>query len=372
MLKRTTALSNEFKFAKLFKVQNIINALITPAELKQDFPLSKEINDFVKQSQQDIISIIQGLDDRLLVIVGPCSIHDPVAALDYAKQLQQLQLKFQQELFIVMRVFIEKPRTTVGWKGLVNDPWLNQTYDVNHGLKISRKLLIDINQLGLPVATEFLSNMLPAYTQDLISWAAIGARTTESQIHREFASSMNFAVGFKNNTDGNIQMAIDAITSARNSHVFFTTDQNGKLATCQSAGNPNSHLVLRGGNEPNYNKTDIKQSIKKLKAAKAHSKLMVDCSHNNSQKDHLKQSSVANYLAQLIAKGSGDILGVMLESFLVEGRQSLQDIKHLTYGQSTTDACINLEQSQSIFSELANAVMQRRSLNESELAINTG
>lgn len=368
MFKRSSALTKEFKSAKLFKPINTIKSLITPAELKQEFPLREEINRFVKQSQKDITSIIKGNDERLLVIVGPCSIHDPIAALDYAKQLQKLQLKFHQELYIVMRVFIEKPRTIIGWKGLVNDPSLNQTFDVNHGLKISRKLLLDINELGLPVATEFLSNLLPAYTKDLISWAAIGARTSESQVHREFASSIGFAVGFKNNTDGNIQMAVDAIASAKCSHVFFTPDQHGKLSTCQSSGNPYGHLILRGGSKPNYRESDIQESIEKLNKTHVYNKLMIDCSHSNSQKNHLNQSLVADYISELVAKGSDDIFGVMLESFLVEGRQSLQNINNLKYGQSITDACINLEQSQSILSNLASAVITRRELNQNDLA----
>ncbi|MDO6444380.1 3-deoxy-7-phosphoheptulonate synthase [Colwellia sp. 1_MG-2023] len=367
MFKRTTTLAQDNKLAKLFEIKNTVKTLITPADLKQEFSLPLQTQRFIKQSRKDIIDITKGEDDRLLVIVGPCSIHDPIAALEYAKKLQVLQKEYQHELLMVMRVFLEKPRTTIGWKGLINNPSLDDTFNVNQGLKISRKLLIDINQLGLPVATEFLSTLFPAYTQDLISWAAIGARTTESQVHRELASSVDFTVGFKNNTDGNVQVAIDAMVSAKHSHVLLVPDQNGQLSTCQSLGNPNSHLILRGGIEPNYRDNDISQSVKKLNYAKAHTKLMVDCSHSNSQKDHLNQSLVADHISQRIADGAVDVFGVMLESFLVEGRQNLQDVENLTYGQSITDACINLKQSQEIFSTLANAVIKRRSNNKSYL-----
>lgn len=367
MFKRTTSLAQENKLAKLFELKNTVKTLITPAQLKQEFSLPINTQRFIKQSRKDIIAINKGEDDRLLVIVGPCSIHDPVAALEYAHKLQVLQKQYQHELLMVMRVFLEKPRTTIGWKGLISNPNLDETFDVNQGLKISRKLLIDINQLGLPVATEFLSTLFPAYTQDLISWAAIGARTTESQVHREFASSVDFSVGFKNNTDGNVQVAIDAMVSATHSHVLLVPDQHGQLSTCQSLGNPNSHLILRGGAKPNYRDSDINQSIKKLNQAKVHAKLMIDCSHSNSQKDHLKQSLVADHISQRITDGAVDVFGVMLESFLVEGKQNLKDVSSLTYGQSITDACLNLKQSQAIFSTLANAVIKRRTLNKSYL-----
>ncbi|RHW75972.1 3-deoxy-7-phosphoheptulonate synthase [Colwellia sp. RSH04] len=337
--------------------------LITPAQLKQEIAISPTIKTFIEQSKTAIQSIMNSYDDRLLVIIGPCSIHDPTAALDYAKKLKLMSDEFSQELLIVMRVFLEKPRTTLGWKGLINDPDLDESFDVNKGLHKARALLLTINKLGLATATEFLNINVASYISDLICWGAIGARTSQSQSHRELASALSFPVGFKNNTDGNTQIAIDAITSAKESHTVCLPNNQGQLSVLSTIGNQNSHLILRGGNQPNYSQHNINHTSERLKESQHLPRLMIDCSHGNSEKDHLKQRVVAHDIANSIKQGEKTVFGVMIESFLVEGRQSLADVDHLTYGQSTTDACINLEQSYDVLAELANSIRQRREIN---------
>jgi len=353
--KLTETQQSERKASKLNK-----SILITPEQLKQQLIVSPFTKTFIKDSQKAIKSIINNQDDRLVVIIGPCSIHDPIAALDYAKQLKLMSNSFSQELLIVMRVFLEKPRTTLGWKGLINDPHLDQSYDVNEGLYNSRKLLLAINELGLATATEFLNINVASHISDLISWGAIGARTSQSQSHRELASSFGFPIGFKNTTDGNTQIAIDAITSAKESHTLYLPNNQGQMSICTSVGNKSSHLILRGGKQPNYSQQSIHNACQQLKKAKHLSRVMVDCSHSNSDKDHLKQKLVASDIANCIKQGEQSVFGLMIESFLVEGRQSLSDITKLTYGQSTTDACINLEQSHDILTILAEAIKNRR------------
>ncbi|TPH17157.1 3-deoxy-7-phosphoheptulonate synthase [Litorilituus lipolyticus] len=368
--KLTETKSSERKATKLTE-----SPLITPEQLKQQLIVSPFTKTFIKDSQKTIKSIINNQDDRLVVIIGPCSIHDPAAALEYAKQLKLMSHEFSQELLIVMRVFLEKPRTTLGWKGLINDPHLDQSYDVNEGLYSARKLLLAINELGLATATEFLNINVASHISDLISWGAIGARTSQSQSHRELASLFDFPIGFKNTTDGNTQIAIDAITSAKESHTLYLPNNQGQLSICTSVGNKNSHLILRGGKQPNYSQQSIDNACQQLKKAKHLSRLMVDCSHSNSDKDHLKQKLVARDIANYIKQGSQTVFGLMIESFLVQGRQSLSDITQLTYGQSTTDACINLEQSHDILTILAKAIKQMRD-NKAHtspiLSVNTG
>jgi len=335
---------------------SLIENLVSPAQLAQQIPLTQKTADFIIDSRKTIEDIITGKDKRLLVVIGPCSIHDPAAAIDYAKQLKVLHDKFKDDLFIVMRVYFEKPRTTVGWKGLISDPDLDKSFKVAKGLNLARQLLIEINDIGLPTGTEFLDMVTGQYISDLISWGAIGARTTESQVHRELASALSCPVGFKNGTDGNVKIASDAIKAASVSHVLYSPDKSGQMCIYQTHGNPFAHIILRGGKEPNYHASDIANACDLLEKTKLPSRIMIDCSHGNSYKDHTRQAEVATSLAKQIIAGNDHIFGVMIESFLVAGKQAVEDPKDLVYGQSITDACIDLTASEAILVELAQAI----------------
>ncbi len=334
----------------------LIENLVSPAQLAEQIPLNNDTADFIIKSRKDIEAIITGKDKRLLVIIGPCSIHDPEAAVDYAKKLKVLHEKYQDELLIVMRVYFEKPRTTVGWKGLISDPDLNKSFKVAKGLNLARKLLVEINELGLPAGTEFLDMVTGQYISDLISWGAIGARTTESQVHRELASALSCPVGFKNGTDGNVKIALDAIKASSVPHVLYSPDKSGQMCIYQTHGNPFAHVILRGGKTPNYHADDITTTCEQLEKSGLKARIMVDCSHGNSYKDHSKQINVAHSLAEQIKAGEQSIFGVMIESFLVEGNQAVKENQPLTYGQSITDACVNLAESEDILDLLADAV----------------
>ncbi len=335
---------------------SLIENLVSPAQLAQQIPLTQKTADFIIDSRKTIEDIITGKDKRLLVVIGPCSIHDPAAAIDYAKQLKVLHDKFKDDLFIVMRVYFEKPRTTVGWKGLISDPDLDKSFKVAKGLNLARQLLIEINDIGLPTGTEFLDMVTGQYISDLISWGAIGARTTESQVHRELASALSCPVGFKNGTDGNVKIASDAIKAASVSHVLYSPDKSGQMCIYQTHGNPFAHIILRGGKEPNYHASDIANACDLLEKTNLPSRIMIDCSHGNSYKDHTRQAEVATSLAEQIIAGNDHIFGVMIESFLVAGKQVVEDPKDLVYGQSITDACIDLTASEAILVELAQAI----------------
>ncbi|TWX52183.1 3-deoxy-7-phosphoheptulonate synthase [Colwellia hornerae] len=341
----------------------LIENLVSPEELAQQIPLDDETASFIIQSRKDIEAIITGDNDRLLVIIGPCSIHDTTAAVDYAEKLKELHDKYRDDLLIVMRVYFEKPRTTVGWKGLISDPDLDKSFHVAKGLNLARSLLMDINKLGLPAGTEFLDMVTGQYISDLISWGAIGARTTESQVHRELASALSCPVGFKNGTDGNVQIAVDAINASSVPHVLYSPNKSGQMCIYQTHGNPFAHVILRGGKEPNYHPENITKTGEVLAKAGLENRIMIDCSHGNSFKDHNKQIDVARSLRAQMEQGDKAIFGVMVESFLVEGNQKVVDVNKLTYGQSITDACINLDTSVSLLDELSAAVQAKRSTN---------
>ncbi|WP_343190384.1 3-deoxy-7-phosphoheptulonate synthase [Buchnera aphidicola (Mollitrichosiphum nigrofasciatum)] len=336
-----------------------IDPLITPANLAKCYTLTSDIMDNVIQTRKNIANIMNGQDKRLLVVIGPCSVHDPVAAIEYAKRLIELRTKHYSRLEIVMRTYFEKPRTVVGWKGLISDPDLDGTFRVNHGLSIARKLLLDINMLGLPAATEFLDMVIGQFIADLISWGAIGARTTESQIHREMASALSCPVGFKNGTDGNINIAIDAIRATRARHLFLAPDKHGQMTINHTSGNPFGHVIMRGGKKPNYKAKDINSAIKLLSAFKLPEYLMVDFSHGNSLKQHKNQFKVAESIIEQIIQGSKNIFGVMIESFLEEGSQDINNKDCLIYGKSITDACLSWEDSVQIINDLSKAVASR-------------
>ena len=318
----------------------------------------------VENARHEAHKIIHGEDDRLLVVIGPCSIHDPKAALEYAKRIKLMREKYQDTLQIIMRVYFEKPRTTVGWKGLINDPYLNNTYALNDGLRIARKLLSDINDLTVPTAGEFLDMITPQYLADFMSWGAIGARTTESQVHRELASGLSCAVGFKNATNGGVKIALDAIGAAEAPHHFLSVTKFGHSAIVSTKGNEDCHIILRGGdNGPNYSEQDVANVCDELAKAGYRAHVMVDFSHANSCKQFKKQLDVSREVARQIATGSNKIFGVMIESHLVEGRQDLVEGKPLTYGQSITDSCIGWEDSEKVLQELSDAVAAKRKLN---------
>ncbi len=338
--------------------------LLSPAILEEDLPLSEAGAALVHRARREIGDILAGRDDRLVVVVGPCSIHDPAAALDYAKQLKPLADRFARDLLVVMRVYFEKPRTVVGWKGLINDPDLDGSFMVNKGLRLARKLLLDVNAAGLPIGTEFLDTTLGQYYADLVSWAAIGARTTESQIHRELASGLSMPVGFKNRTDGDLQVAVDAIVSASHPHCFPSLTREGAPAVLATAGNPEGHLVLRGGSRtgPNFSAEHIAQSVALLKKTSALPVVLVDLSHGNSGKQHDRQIAVAADVAGQIAGGSRAIIGVMIESNLVAGAQKHEAGKPLIYGQSITDACLSFDETLPLLKQFAAAVVQRRAV----------
>ncbi|MGP1958556.1 MAG: 3-deoxy-7-phosphoheptulonate synthase [Arsenophonus sp. NC-CH8-MAG3] len=336
-----------------------IDSLITPQALGDEFPLSKEIIENVIASRKAIESILIGKDQRLLVIIGPCSVHDTKAALEYAKMLTEQRIKYQDYLEIVMRTYFEKPRTVVGWKGLISDPDLNNSCQVNKGLRLARELLTKINQLGLPTATEFLDMITGQYVADLISWGAVGARTTESQIHRQMASALSCPVGFKNGTDGNINIAIDAIRAARTSHLFLSPDKNGKMTIYQTTGNPYGHIIMRGGQQTNYSAEDIGIVCRQLRQFGLPEQLIIDFSHGNCQKIYQRQIDVAKNIAKQLQKGSRVIAGIMAESFLIEGTQQVIAGKPLTYGQSITDPCIGWQDTEQLLTILAKAVKYR-------------
>ena len=336
--------------------------VISPEQLHKDCQISESASKLIFDTRTAIHDILNGKDDRLLVIIGPCSIHDPDAAREYAKKLKVMRDELGDDLLIVMRVYFEKPRTTVGWKGLINDPNLDESYEINKGLHLARCLLADLNDMDIPAATEFLDLITPQYIADLISWRAIVARTTESQVHRELASGLSSPVGFKNGTDGTLKIAIDAIGSASRPHNFLSLTKEGYSAIFATTGNDDCHIILRGGKEPNYDAKHVDQAVKELAAANVQTRLMVDCSHANSQKDHQKQMDVAEVVAQQISEGNENLMGVMIESHLVAGRQDVEEGKELVYGQSITDACINWDDSIVVLKTLADAVRQRRAV----------
>jgi 3-deoxy-7-phosphoheptulonate synthase len=331
-----------------------------PYELINKLPIDNEISRLVYGTRQEISQILHQKDDRLLVVVGPCSIHDPNSALEYAKKLIEQNINYKEELLIVMRVYFEKPRTTVGWKGLINDPDLNETYNIGKGVEMARKLLIDLAKLNLPAGTEFLDPISPQYITDIISWGAIGARTAESQIHRELASGLSCPVGIKNGTDGNLKAAIDGIQAANHSHVFLGATKEADIAMLKTAGNNDSHIILRGGKEPNFDADSVASTLSALKEAEINESIMIDASHGNSQKQFKKQVSVIDSISQQIESGNKNISGVMIESHLVEGNQKISD--SLTYGQSITDACIGWDDTVTCLEKLSNAVKKRRGL----------
>ena len=342
-----------------------ITVLPPPEHLIRFFPIQgTAVESLIATTRQNIHNIMAGTDDRLLVVIGPCSIHDPHAAIEYAHRLKVVRAQYAGTLEIVMRVYFEKPRTTVGWKGLINDPYLDESYRIDEGLRIARQLLIDINRIGLPAGSEFLDVISPQYIGDLISWGAIGARTTESQVHRELASGLSAPIGFKNGTDGNIRIATDAIQAAARGHHFLSVHKNGQVAIVNTKGNKDCHVILRGGKAPNYDAASVAAACKDLEAAKLPATLMVDCSHANSSKQHEKQKDVARDIAGQIAGGSRSVFGVMVESHLQAGAQKFtpgkDDATALEYGKSITDACLGWDDSLQSLAELAAAVKARR------------
>ncbi|MEI6543653.1 MAG: 3-deoxy-7-phosphoheptulonate synthase [Methylococcales bacterium] len=344
-----------------------INTLPAPELLLAEFPIhGTDIESLVAKTRQNIKNILTNKDHRLLVVIGPCSIHDPQAAIEYAQKLQEQRDIYADSLEIVMRVYFEKPRTTVGWKGLINDPGLDESFRINDGLRIARRLLTEINQLGVPAAAELLDTISPQYIGDLISWGAIGARTTESQIHRELASGVSAPIGFKNSTDGNIRIAADAIQSAANPHHFLGVHKNGHVAIVRTTGNQYCHVILRGGKQPNYDAANVERIYKELEAAHLNSRLMIDCSHANSNKQHENQINVVRNIAEQLASGSPCIFGVMVESHLKAGGQKFtagkDDPSKLVYGQSITDACLGWEDTSNVLKILSDAVIARRQL----------
>ena len=332
-----------------------VKELLPPIAHLYELPISDAAADLVHQTRQEIADLVHGRDKRLLLIIGPCSIHDPEAALEYARKLLPLRKKYEKELLIVMRVYFEKPRTTVGWKGLINDPHLDGTFDINFGLRQARRLLLSLNDMGMPASTEFLDMITPQYYADLIAWGAIGARTTESQVHRELASGLSCPVGFKNGTDGNLKIAIDAIGAASHPHHFLSVTKAGHSAIVHTVGNADCHVILRGGKEPNYDSGHVKAAAEQLTKAGVTPKLMVDCSHANSRKDYTRQMEVAQDVAQQLRAGENNIMGLMVESHLVAGRQDKPEV----YGQSITDACIGWEATEEMLALLAEANRSR-------------
>ena len=341
-----------------------IKELSSPLTVHEEFPLTERASRTVHETREAIYRRLRKEDDRLLVIVGPCSIHDPAAALDYAARLKPLADRLSEHLIVVMRVYFEKPRTTVGWKGLINDPDLDDSFHINRGVRLARKLLLDLAELGMPAGTEFLDLISPQYISDLVSWGAIGARTTESQGHRELASGLSCPVGFKNGTDGRIQIAIDAMRSAARPHSFLSVTKEGHSAIFTTTGNRYTHVILRGGARPNYDRESVNAAARQLRDAGLFDQLMVDCSHANSQKQYARQVEVAEDIAHQLTTGQDAIFGVMIESHLVEGRQELRPGVELTYGQSITDACIGWEATETVLQQLAEAVARHRELSQ--------
>ena len=338
------------------------NELVAPQQLISDIPLDEAAAQSVSAARRSIHDILAEKDDRLLVVVGPCSIHDPDAARDYAQRLQRVAQSLQADLQVVMRVYFEKPRTTVGWKGLINDPDLNNTFQINKGLHLARQLLADLAAMGLPTGTEYLDLISPQYVADLVAWGAIGARTTESQTHRELASGLSCPVGFKNATDGDIQVAIDAIKSASQPHHFLSVTKQGHSAIFQTAGNEDCHIILRGGKHPNYDMFSVDDAAAMLRKAGLPARIMVDASHANSRKIPARQVDVIRDIGAQVARGNSAIFGLMIESNLIAGRQDVVAGESLVYGQSITDPCIDWEHTETLLEELAAAVRTRRGL----------
>jgi 3-deoxy-7-phosphoheptulonate synthase len=335
--------------------------LMSPAALRAEAPLGEARAALVQDTRLAVRRVLTGLDDRLLVVVGPCSVHDPAAALDYARRLAIAIEPLRDDLVVVMRVYFEKPRTTLGWKGLINDPDMNGSYDVQRGLQIGRQVLLDVLDAGLPTACEFLEPTSPQYIADTITWGAIGARTPESQVHRQLASGLSMPVGFKNATDGDVQTAIDGCTTAAGAHVFFGIDEAGQGSVVSTAGNPDCHIVLRGGRGgPNYSPVDVRDALSLLAKAEMPQRLVIDASHGNSGKDHIRQAAVVREIAGQIADGEAGIAGLMLESNIVAGRQEPGPRETLVYGQSVTDACVGWDETEALLTELAAAVRIRR------------
>ncbi|HEX9397054.1 MAG TPA: 3-deoxy-7-phosphoheptulonate synthase [Burkholderiales bacterium] len=342
------------------RIENIV-PLPPPEHLIRFFPIQgTPVEQLIAETRKRVREIIRGKSDRLLVIIGPCSIHDPKAAVAYAEKLAQVRKKHAGELEILMRVYFEKPRTTVGWKGLINDPYLNGSFRINEGLRIARDLLVRINRTGVPAGCEFLDVISPQYIGDLVSWGAIGARTTESQVHRELASGLSAPVGFKNGTDGNVRIAVDAMLAARQKHHFLSVHKSGQVSIVETRGNPDCHVILRGGKHPNYDAASVNAACAELAKSKLDCRLMIDCSHANSSKQYKRQIDVARDIGEQLAAGSRCVVGAMVESHLVEGRQELSAGKALTFGQSITDPCLGWEDSTRVLQRLAAAVKKRR------------
>ena len=345
------------------RIENVV-PLPPPEHLIRFFPIQgTPVEALVTETRRKVRQILHGKSDRLLVVIGPCSIHDPAAAIAYAEKLLQERKKHQDDLEVVMRVYFEKPRTTVGWKGLINDPYLNGSFRINEGLRVARDLLVRINQTGVPAGCEFLDTISPQYIGDLVSWGAIGARTTESQVHRELASGLSAPVGFKNGTDGNVKIAVDALLAARQKHHFLSVHKSGQVAIVETRGNDDCHIILRGGKTPNYEAAAVQAACAELTRAKLPERLMVDCSHANAAKDFRRQSAVAADIGRQIAGGERRVVGVMVESHLMEGRQDLEAGRPLAFGQSITDGCLGWDDSVRLLEGLAAAVGQRRKAN---------
>ncbi|HEX4998458.1 MAG TPA: 3-deoxy-7-phosphoheptulonate synthase AroG [Terriglobia bacterium] len=337
-----------------------IKELTPPGTVIKEFPATETSGQTTFETRQAIHRILHGEDDRLLMVVGPCSIHDPKAALEYARRLKEQKNRFAEDLLIVMRVYFEKPRTTIGWKGLINDPYLDGSFRINDGLRIGRKLLLELNEMGMPAGVEYLDVMSPQYIADLVSWGAIGARTTESQVHRELASGLSCPVGFKNGTDGNLKVAIDAVRTSREPHHFLSVTKEGHSAIVSTMGNDDCHVILRGGKKPNYDAASVAAAASEIAATRLEPRIMIDLSHSNSQKNYLKQIEVGKEVAGQIAAGDTRIMGIMIESNLQPGRQDLVEGRELVYGQSVTDACIGWEDTSPLLETFAAAVRTRR------------
>ena len=351
----------------IFKTDDVritgLQEVLPPIRLHEEFPLDEQASETVYHARNSVHKILHGEDDRLVVVVGPCSVHDPDAAREYAKKLKKLMLEMDDDLCIIMRVYFEKPRTTVGWKGLINDPNLDESFEINKGLRMARELLRDLAVEGVPTGTEYLDLISPQYIADLVSWGAIGARTTESQGHRELASGLSCPVGFKNSTDGGFKIAIDAVRAASSPHVFMSLTKDGHSAIFSTKGNHDCHIILRGGKQPNDDAKSVQHAAEQLESYGLKATMMVDCSHANSMKDFHRQVDVCENVASQVADGENRIMGVMLESHLVEGRQDVIAGQKLTYGQSITDACISWETTETCLSDLAAAVRKRRQIN---------
>jgi 3-deoxy-7-phosphoheptulonate synthase len=329
--------------------------------LEEEMPITDNASRTVFETRGQIVNILNGSDDRLIVVVGPCSIHDPIAAREYSGLLKEAITELSSDLMIVMRVYFEKPRTTVGWKGLINDPYFDESFRISDGLRIARRLLLDLAEMGVPAGTEYLDMISPQYVSDLVSWGAIGARTTESQVHRQLASGLSCPVGFKNGTSGNVQIAIDAILSASHPHTFLGTSETGQSAILLTTGNPDCHIILRGGRQvTNYDAASVASTAEQMEKTGIRPRIMIDCSHANRGKDHRKQGSVCRAVSEQVTSGERRIMGVMIESNLVAGAQTLVNGKALVYGQSITDACIDWPETHSLLRELATAVQARR------------